>query len=71
MKKIYTKKVIQKRDFNFVKIHITRKILVMIKNHLNYLKDNISECYFRVKYNGIFFFLIIFLIIYNDRKSKV
>ena len=56
MKKIYTKKVIQKRDFNFVKIHITRKILVMIKNHLNYLKDNISECYFRVKYNGIFFF---------------
>ena len=34
-------------NFNFVMIHIIHKILVLIKNHLNYLKDNIFECFFK------------------------
>ena len=37
---------------NFVMIHIIYKILVMIKNCLNYLKDNIFECFFK-KYNRL------------------
>ena len=37
---------------NFVMTHIIYKILVMIKNHLNYLKDNIFECFFK-KYNRL------------------
>ena len=28
-------------NFNFAMIYIIRKILVLIKNHLNYLKDDI------------------------------
>ena len=30
-------------NFEFVKIYIIHKILVLIKNHMNYLKDNIFE----------------------------
>ena len=30
------------KDFNFVIIHIFRKTLVLLINHLNYLKDNIT-----------------------------
>ena len=32
-------------NFKFVMIHITHKILVLIKNHVNYLQDNIFECF--------------------------
>ena len=42
-------------NFNFIMIHIIHNILVLIKNHLNYLKDNILECFFK-KYNAILFF---------------
>ena len=28
-------------NFKFVMIHIIHKILVLIKNHMNYLQDNI------------------------------
>ena len=31
---------------SFNMIYIIHKILVLIKNHLNYLKDNILECFF-------------------------
>ena len=48
-------------------IYITHKILVMLKSHLNYLKDNIFECFFK-KYN--FFKKINFFITYNDGKLK-
>ena len=37
-------------------IHIICKMLVLLKNHLNCLKDNIFECFFK-KYNRLFFFL--------------
>ena len=30
-------------NFNFVMIHIIHEILVLIKNHIKYLKDNIFE----------------------------
>ena len=36
-------------------IDIICKLLVLLKNHLNYLKDNLSECFFN-KYKKIFFF---------------
>ena len=46
-------------------------MLVLLKNHLNYLQDNIVECFFKeherlyfMKKNHFFF------IIYNDGKSK-
>ena len=31
---------------NFTMIYIIHKILVLIKNHLNYLKDNILRSFF-------------------------
>ena len=43
------------KDFNFAMIYIIYKILVVIKNHLNYLKDNIFKFSFK-KYNRILFF---------------
>ena len=33
-------------NFNFVIICKIHKNLVLLKNHLNYLKDNIFKCYF-------------------------
>ena len=39
-------------NFNFVMIHIIYKILVLIKDHLNYLKYNIFEFLFK-KYNRL------------------
>ena len=40
--------------FNFLMIYIIHKMLILLKNHLNYLKDNIFECFFK-KYNRTFF----------------
>ena len=44
-------------NFNFFMIHMIYKVLVMIKNHLNYLNDNVFECFFK-KYNRLLLFLI-------------
>ena len=41
-------------NFDFAGIYIIHKILIMIKNHLNYLKDNILELFFK-KYNRLLF----------------
>ena len=43
-------------NFNFVMIYIIHKMLVLLKNHQNYLKDDIFECFFK-KYNRLLFFL--------------
>ena len=43
-------------NFNFVMIYILYKMLVVFKNHLYYLKDNVFECFFK-KYNRLLFFL--------------
>ena len=42
-------------NFNFDMIYIIHTILVLIKNHLNYLKDNTFKCFFK-KYNKLLFF---------------
>ena len=33
-------------NFNFAMIYIINKTLLLIKNHLNYCKDNIFESFF-------------------------
>ena len=43
-------------NFNFIMIHVIYKILVFTKNHMNYLKNNIFEFFFK-KYNRLSFFL--------------
>ena len=42
-------------NFNFAMIYIIQKVLVQIKNHLKYPKDNVFECFFK-KYNRLLFF---------------
>ena len=55
-------------NFNFITIYIIHKILVLIENHLDYLKDNIFECFFK-KYKSVLFFeKNFFFIIYNNGK---
>ena len=46
-------------NFSFVMIYIIHKILVLLKNHLNYLKDNMFKFFFK-EYNKLPFFLNIF-----------
>ena len=43
-------------NFNFLMIYIIHKMLVLLKNHLNYLKDSIFECFFK-KHNRLLFLL--------------
>ena len=42
-------------NFNFFMIHIIYKILVMIKNHLNYLNDNVLNAFLRSIMDFYFF----------------
>ena len=42
-------------SFNFAKIDINHKMLVLLKNYLNYLKDSIFEWFFK-EYNGLLIF---------------
>ena len=34
-------------NFSLVMIYIIHKMLLLLKNHMNYLKDNIFECFFK------------------------
>ena len=43
-------------NFSFIMICTIHKILVLIKKHLNYLKDNIFKCFFK-EYNILLIFL--------------
>ena len=65
---MYEKKIIEKSyqkfitrfknvtfEFSFAMVYIIHKILVLPKNYLNYLKDNIFKCFFK-KYNRLLFF---------------
>ena len=45
-------------------------MLVVLKKHLNYLKNNIFECFFKKDNKLLFFKKIIFFKIYNEEKSK-
>ena len=53
-------------NLNFVMIYINHEMLVLLKNQLNSLKDNIFECFFK-EHNRIF---LNFFTIYNDGKFK-
>ena len=55
-------------NFSFIMIYTINKIFVLIKNHLNYLQDNIFECFFK-KYNRLFFFKTIFFSWYIIMES--
>ena len=41
--------------FNFVMIYVIHKVLVLLKNHLNYLEDSIFECFLRSMIDLYFF----------------
>ena len=44
-------------SFNFVMIYIIHKMLVLLKNHLNCLKDSIFECILKSILKSILNFL--------------
>ena len=58
-------------NFIFIMIYTIHKVLVLIENHLNYLKDNIFKYFFK-EYNIPLFFKknIFFFILYNHKKFK-
>ena len=59
-------------NLSFIMIYTIHKILVLIKNQLNYLKGNIFECFFK-EHNILFIFFYFFLFffkIYNNGKFK-
>ena len=57
-------------NFNVAMFYIAHKTLVLLKNHLNYLEDNILECLFK-KYNRLLSFKnLSFFLIHNEEKSK-
>ena len=56
-------------NFNFAMIYIIHKILVFVKNHLNYLNDNTLECFFK-KYNLLYFLQYYNLIFFFDIFSQ-
>ena len=56
-------------NFRFIMIYTVQEILLLIKNNLNYLKDNIFECFFR-EYKMLLTVLNCFFIIYNNGKFK-
>ena len=43
-------------NFKFVMIYIIHKMIVLLKNDLNYLIDSIFQCFFK-EHNRIFSFL--------------
>ena len=45
-------------NFYFVMIDIFHKVIVLVRNHLNYFKDNIFEFFF-IDWNRLLFFKII------------
>ena len=55
------KKKFKNLNFSFVMIYVIHKILVLLKNNVNYLKGNIFKCFFK-----IFFFFVT----YNDGKFQ-
>ena len=46
-------------DFNFAMIQIIHKMIALLRNHMNYLKHNIFQCFFK-KYNRLLSCQIIF-----------
>ena len=57
-------------NFNFIMIFIIHKISVLLKNHLNYLKDSILKRLLRTIIEFYFLKKIILFTTYNDGKFK-
>ena len=57
-------------NFSFIMIYTIHKILILIKKPLNYLKDNIFECFFKKFNRHLFSKKLIFFIICNNGKLK-
>ena len=55
-------------NFTFFMIYIIHKMLILLKNNLNYLKDSIFEYFF--KYNRLLFFKII-IFFHNIKLWKI
>ena len=47
-------------NFNFLMIYKIHKMLVLVKNNLNYVKDSIFECFFKEYNRLLIFFKLIF-----------
>ena len=56
--------------FSFVVIYIIHKILVSLKNRLNFLKDSIFECFLRSIIDFYVLKKIISVKVYNDGRSE-
>ena len=58
-------------SISFFMIYLIHEMLVLLKNDLNYLKDNILEWFFK-EYNRLLFFdrIMYTMITYNNGKSK-
>ena len=56
--------------FNFAVIYIIHKMLVLLENHLNYLKVSIFEC-FLSSIIDLFFFKVTFFATHNDGNFKL
>ena len=61
-------------NFNFIMIYIIHKVLVLLKNHMNYLKDSISKCFVKSIIDFYFFTKRIYFfaqhMIGNPRREK-
>ena len=57
-------------NFNFAMICIIHKLLGLIKNLMNDLRDNIFECFFKKYDRRIFFTKIFFFIIFDEKETK-
>ena len=58
-------------NFNFVMIYVIHKILVLLKNHLNYFKSSIYECFSKTIIDFYLFYRkAISFTIYNVGKSN-
>ena len=58
-------------NFNFIVIYIIHKMLVLLKNKLNYIKDNIFECFFKELNRRLCFFKkLTFFITYTNGKFR-
>ena len=58
-------------NLSFAMNYIIHKILVLIKNRINYFKDNIFKCFLRSIIGFSFLKKLFFFIIYTDGKTKV
>ena len=56
--------------FNFVIIYIIHKILVLLKNYPNFLRDSFFQCFFKEYNIPLLKKIIIFFTVYNDAKFK-